>query len=84
MKTNPDLWVRLAALDFDGDDVQLDNGVSVAINNDVPENNDTTLDTRVVFEDGLNNFDPTHNVDGDDIEGSTGIGGGASISIRRT
>ena len=39
--------------DFDGDFVQLDSGATVAIENDVPVNNATTLQTATVFEDGL-------------------------------
>ena len=46
--------------------------MTVAIENDVPELADVSPLSRTVHEDALNNFDPTHNVDGDDIEGSTG------------
>ena len=38
--------------DFDGDFVQLDNGATVAIENDVPINNATDLPSKTVFEDG--------------------------------
>ena len=48
-----DLAKAFVVTDFDGDFVQLDNGATVAIENDVPVNNATTLTVQTVFEDGL-------------------------------
>src|SRR4029079_5024982 len=48
-----DLAKAFVATDYDGDRLQLDSGAVVAINNDVPENNATTLQTQTVYEDGL-------------------------------
>ena len=57
-----DLAKAFVATDFDGDSVQLDSGASVAIENDVPANNATTL----ADEAGVRGRSA----------GSTGIGGG--------
>ncbi|WP_244622338.1 DUF5801 repeats-in-toxin domain-containing protein, partial [Bradyrhizobium ivorense] len=48
-----DIAKAFVVTDFDGDFVQLDNGAVVAIENDVPVNNATTLQQQTVFEDGL-------------------------------
>ena len=48
-----DIAKAFVVTDFDGDFVQLDSGATVAIENDVPVNNTTTLPVQTVFEDGL-------------------------------
>src|SRR6185436_1674526 len=53
------------ATDFDGDSIAIDAGASVVIENDIPQNNATTI-SKNVFEDGLA------------TALSTGIGGGAT------
>src|SRR5262249_49875753 len=50
-----DIAKAFVVTDKDGDFVQLDNGAVVAIENDVPVNNSTSLTQKTVFEDGLNN-----------------------------
>ncbi len=50
-----DIGKALIATDTDGDQVVVDNGLVVNINNDVPEKSGITLSDKVVYEDALNN-----------------------------
>jgi T1SS-143 domain-containing protein len=62
--------------DFDGDGFVLHGQLNLTVTDDIPVNNEASLPTATVHEDALANFDPNHPVDGDNIEGSAGIGAG--------
>jgi hypothetical protein len=59
--------------DADGDSIALDNGAVVAIENDVPVNNDTTLTVQTVFEDGLTNANSNNQSVGNPEAGHTAV-----------
>ena len=66
-----DIAKAFVVTDADGDFVALDNGATIAIENDVPVNNTNTLTAQTVYEDGLTLANSNNQSVGNQLHGCT-------------